>query len=104
MLDSSDRLLLNDFDLSARVEDDDNEGFESGTSRFRSPYLSPDHRYEAKDDLVALVFTVLELVRTDLMDVCASSADLKLQMLEEIAAGRHATSIPLQAYVQQLLH
>jgi hypothetical protein len=103
LLDRDDRLMLNDFDLSSRIDDDDNNGFESGTARFRSPYLCADHRYDAKDDCVALVFTVLELARKDLMDTSSTSAELKLQLLDDIATGKQALSIPLQQYVQRLL-
>lgn len=103
LLDSRDTLLLNDFDLSATADDDSNDGFVNGTPRFRSPFLDAAHRYCTTDDKFSLVFTVVELVRSDLMDAYSSSPDLKHQLLNELLLGRHINSAALCVYIKQLL-
>lgn len=90
------RLLLNDFDLSASHADPSNVGFQSGTSRFSSPYLSDQHTYCARDDFISLLLTAVELVQKDTMDMVNEDAIKKKQLLADLRDGRRVITARLQ--------
>lgn len=95
------RLLLNDFDLSAVITDSSNTSFQSGTPRFASPYLSDSHTYSARDDFMSLIFTVAELAQKDMMDSVGHDVAKKIQLLHDLKDGRKVITPNFQKMVAQ---
>ena len=103
LVDDGRRLLLNDFDISATAGDASNDGFQSGTPRFQSPYLADAHTYTRRDDFISLIFTVVELAQKSVMNTVNVDRDKKLRLLEDLQAGRVLVTPRFQAAVAMWL-
>ena len=75
-----------------------------GTPRFSSPHLSHTHTYDANDDKISLVFTIVELFNSSWMKGLADNPYRKIELLGELASDYSPFKVTdaLSNYVRHL--